>query len=65
MADNPAMGAEEFLSFGPFRLSSAGRILYRDDEPVTLGSRALDILIALVERAGETVSRRDLCVPKT
>jgi predicted ATPase/DNA-binding winged helix-turn-helix (wHTH) protein len=60
MADNPVMRAEEFLFFGPFRLSSVGRILYRDDEPVVLGSRALDILIALVERAGETVSRRDL-----
>src|SRR6187402_613949 len=60
MANNSAMRAEEVLSFGPFRLSSAGRILYRDDKPVPLGSRALDILIALVERAGETVSRRDL-----
>ncbi|MBO4224189.1 winged helix-turn-helix domain-containing protein [Bradyrhizobium neotropicale] len=58
MADS--MGADQFLSFGPFRLSSVGRILYRDDEPVALGSRALDILITLVERAGETVSRRDL-----
>jgi DNA-binding winged helix-turn-helix (wHTH) protein len=28
--------------------------------PVALGSRALDILITLVERAGEVVSQREL-----
>ncbi len=47
-------------TFGPFRLISAARLLTQAGEPVALSSRALDILIALVERPGEVVSRRDL-----
>jgi predicted ATPase/DNA-binding winged helix-turn-helix (wHTH) protein len=44
------------LAFGPFCLSPAERRLEREGIPVRLGGRALDLLIALVERAGETVS---------
>jgi DNA-binding winged helix-turn-helix (wHTH) protein len=51
---------EDALSFGPFSLFVAGRLLKRADEPVPLGSRALDVLIALTERAGEVVSYREL-----
>ena len=47
-------------SFGPFRLSPARREFERDGVPLALGDRALDILIALVERRGEIVSHRDL-----
>lgn len=47
-------------SFGPFRLSPATREIERDGVPLALGDRALDILIVLVERAGETVSQREL-----
>jgi predicted ATPase/DNA-binding winged helix-turn-helix (wHTH) protein len=47
-------------SFGPFRLSPASREIERDGVPLALGDRALDILIALVERAGEIVSQKDL-----
>lgn len=49
-----------FASFGPFRLFPAARVLERDGVAVCLGSRALDILIALVERAGEIVDHREL-----
>src|ERR1700737_4777019 len=52
--------ADEIPSFGPFRLHTAARLLYQGDVPLRLGSRALDILIVLVERAGEVVSKRDL-----
>jgi DNA-binding winged helix-turn-helix (wHTH) protein len=52
--------ADEIASFGPFRLLAAERLLYQGDVPLRLGSRALDILIVLVERAGEVVSKRDL-----
>src|SRR5262249_48181552 len=34
--------------------------LVKEGQPVALGSRALDLLIALVERAGDVVSRREL-----
>jgi len=47
-------------SFGPFHLSPAKRVLARDGIPVALGDRALDILIALVDRAGEIVSQKEL-----
>src|SRR4051812_13589387 len=52
--------AEESVFFGPFRLFLAERRLERDGGPVHLGPRALDILIALVERAGTVVSKSDL-----
>jgi hypothetical protein len=47
-------------SFGPFRLIAAERQLKKGDEPLQLGSRALDTLIVLVERAGEVVTQREL-----
>src|SRR5580704_14704231 len=48
------------VSFGPFRLFAAERQLKKGDEPLQLGGRALDTLIALVERAGEVVTQREL-----
>src|SRR6201994_1300668 len=48
------------ISFGPFRLLAAQRLLLEDDKPVRLGGRAFDILAALVERAGEVVGREEL-----
>jgi DNA-binding winged helix-turn-helix (wHTH) protein len=50
----------DMLSFGPFSLFVAGRLLKRADEAIPLGGRALDVLIALTERAGELVSYREL-----
>ena len=47
---------QDVLSFGPFSLSVAGGLLKRADKPIPLGGRALDVLIALTERAGELVS---------
>jgi DNA-binding winged helix-turn-helix (wHTH) protein len=38
----------------------ARRLLLEGDKPVRLGSRALDILVALVERVGRVVSREEL-----
>ncbi len=48
------------LSFGPFRLSPTRRVLARDGKPVRLGSRALDLLIALVENGKDLISKEDL-----
>src|SRR6202049_4742079 len=50
------------VSFGPFRLVAAQRLLLEGDKPVRLGSRAFDILTALVERAGEVVSKEELII---
>src|SRR5467141_3542741 len=48
------------ISFGPFRLFPARRLLLEGEQPVRLGSRAFDILAALVERAGEVVGKDEL-----
>ncbi|MGK9168969.1 helix-turn-helix transcriptional regulator [Inquilinus limosus] len=59
MIIGPAQAGDVF-SFGPFRLAVGERLLTRDDVPVELGARALDILIALVSRPNELVGKRDL-----
>jgi DNA-binding winged helix-turn-helix (wHTH) protein len=51
---------EETFAFGPFRLIPAQRMLLEDGKPLRLGSRAIDILIALVEGAGETIHKEQL-----
>ena len=48
------------FNFGAFRLLPAQRLLLKDDEVINLGSRAMDILIALVERPSELVSKAEL-----
>ncbi len=50
----------DIVSFGPFRLYPAQRLLKKGEDPVKLGGRALDILLALVEHAGEVVGHKDL-----
>lgn len=66
--DRAAASAERMISFGPFRLLPERRLLLKVDKPVCLGSRALDSLMALVERPGELVSKEELMArvwPKT
>jgi DNA-binding winged helix-turn-helix (wHTH) protein len=47
-------------TFGQYRLDTRGRLLERNGVAVALGSRSLDVLIALVERAPEIVDKREL-----
>jgi predicted ATPase/DNA-binding winged helix-turn-helix (wHTH) protein len=47
-------------SFGPYRLCGATRRLRDDRGDVRLGGRALDLLIALLERPGELVGKEEL-----
>jgi predicted ATPase/DNA-binding winged helix-turn-helix (wHTH) protein len=47
-------------SFGPFRLHVTERLLEKNGVPVKIGSRALDILVTLLEQAPEVVSKHDL-----
>jgi predicted ATPase/DNA-binding winged helix-turn-helix (wHTH) protein len=46
--------------FGPFCLRPATHLLLEADTPVHIGARALDLLIVLVERAGELVTKDEL-----
>ena len=55
--------SDSFL-FEEFRLDRLGGGLFRRDDhgafvPVAIGSRALDILGVLIERAGEVVSKEE------
>jgi DNA-binding winged helix-turn-helix (wHTH) protein len=51
---------EEVFAFGSVRLTPAQRVLFEDWKPLRLGGRALDVLVALVERAGQTISKGEL-----
>jgi DNA-binding winged helix-turn-helix (wHTH) protein len=48
------------ISFGPFRLLPSQFLLLERDKPVQLGSRALEILVALLERPGELITKQEL-----
>jgi predicted ATPase/DNA-binding winged helix-turn-helix (wHTH) protein len=48
------------VAFGPFRLLPERGVLLKGDIECRVGSRALDILICLVQRAGETVTKGEL-----
>ncbi|MEH2543527.1 putative ATPase/DNA-binding winged helix-turn-helix (wHTH) protein [Bradyrhizobium sp. AZCC 2262] len=48
------------LGFGPFELNVAERSLRKANQVVPLGGRAYDILIALLENAGEVVGKAEL-----
>jgi predicted ATPase/DNA-binding winged helix-turn-helix (wHTH) protein len=50
----------EVASFGPFQLVPSERVLLKDGRPMELGSRSLDLLVVLVERANEIVGKREL-----
>lgn len=55
-----SMVALPVLGFGPFLLYRTQRRLLEHGQPVRIGSRALDLLIVLVEHAGQVLSREDL-----
>jgi predicted ATPase/DNA-binding winged helix-turn-helix (wHTH) protein len=52
--------SERIYLFGPFRLLPAQQLLLKGNKDVRIGSRALAVLIALVERAGELVTKNEL-----
>src|SRR5262245_6270392 len=60
MDDRPAASAEGGFSFGNFRFLPAQHLLLEGETSIRLGSRALEILAALVERPGELVTKREL-----
>jgi predicted ATPase/DNA-binding winged helix-turn-helix (wHTH) protein len=60
VTDPPIAPPERAFAFGPFRLFPARQLLLEGEVPVRLGGRALELLAALVERAGTLVSKREL-----
>jgi predicted ATPase len=59
-ADGPSAFRGTIASFGPFRLYATERVLEKNATALKIGSRALDILIMLLEHAPEVVGKRDL-----
>jgi DNA-binding winged helix-turn-helix (wHTH) protein len=57
---NWASPATESATFGPFHLLPRQRLVLKGRRPVRLGGRAFDVLVALVERAGELVTKGEL-----
>jgi predicted ATPase/DNA-binding winged helix-turn-helix (wHTH) protein len=55
-----AQRGDTVFAFGPFRLRANSRLLLKGDHPVPIGSRAIEILVALVERAGELLTKDEL-----
>jgi predicted ATPase/DNA-binding winged helix-turn-helix (wHTH) protein len=60
MTVDATAGSGRSIRFGPFELFPAQQLLRDGVTPVALGSRAMDILIVLVERAGELVRKDEL-----
>ena len=55
---NPS--TNDVVTFGPFSLLVAERLLKKDDESLPIGGRALDLLIALVEQPGKVLTHKQL-----
>jgi DNA-binding winged helix-turn-helix (wHTH) protein len=56
----PARATSVDVSFGPFRLLPTQFLLLEGNKPVSMGSRALEILMVLLERPGELISKQEL-----
>lgn len=60
MAVGDVSQLSDLAYFGPFCVHPTERSFLKEGMPVAMGSRCLDILIALIERPGEIVSSRNL-----
>ena len=58
--NQPSVSVPKEIAFGPFRLLPGQFLLLEGDKPVHLGSRALQILVVLLERPSEVVSKQQL-----
>ena len=58
---NPAKSnAGDIYEFENFRLNASNLMLYRDEEAVPLAPKVVETLLALIERRGEIVSKREM-----
>jgi hypothetical protein len=51
---------KDVISFDPFSIVVSERLVTKRGSPIELGARSLDILIALLSRPNEAISKRDL-----
>src|ERR1700733_15343376 len=50
----------ELYEFGPFRVDADKEVLFRDGQPVPLTPKGFQILLVLVRRGGEVVSKDEI-----
>lgn len=51
---------EQAVHFGPYRIYPGQRLILEADRPLRLGRRSMDILLILLEHAGDVVSKQQL-----
>ncbi len=52
--------SEQAVHFGPYRIHPRQRLVLEAGRPLRLGRRAVDILLILLEQAGNVVSKQEL-----
>jgi DNA-binding winged helix-turn-helix (wHTH) protein len=60
MWDQSTAQIDRVFLFGPFRLSPRQRLVLENGKPVRLGSRAIEMLVVLIEKTGELVGKDEL-----
>lgn len=60
MTDQDDLPARDVISFGPFTLIPAQRLLEKAGHPLNLGARAMQILLVLTEQPGQMVGKKAL-----
>ncbi len=58
--DAVAASEDQLLQFGSFTVDASRHLLFEGDKPVRLGSRAMAILLALLQRPGALVTKEEL-----
>jgi predicted ATPase/DNA-binding winged helix-turn-helix (wHTH) protein len=51
---------DQAMHFGPYRIHPRQRVVLEGGQPLRLGRRAVDILLILLEHAGQVVSKQEL-----
>jgi len=54
------LSPNQAVHFGPYRIYPGQRLVMEADQPLRLGRRAMDILLILLEHAGNVVSKQQL-----
>ncbi|APC18801.1 transcriptional regulator [Pseudomonas frederiksbergensis] len=54
------LSPEQAVHFGPYRIYPGQRLVMEGDQPLRLGRRSMDILLILLEHAGNVVSKQQL-----
>ncbi|SNS95365.1 ATP-binding protein [Pseudomonas segetis] len=60
MTPQSIIGSEQIVMLGPYQIYPHRRLILEADRPLRLGSRAMDILLMLLENAGKVVSKDQL-----